>query len=194
MIHQALELLRSEAEVYLKALPELNAGNSFIELSNLAKDDGAISIANNHLGLTLINVEEERIGRDVVPHKSHPDKSISHRNPDLRLNLYLLVAAHFGTYKTALEYLSGVIRFFQQKSVFTPQNSPGMPLPLGKLVVELYPMSFEALNNLWAYLGGKYQPSVVYKVRAVTVQEDAAKDQQVPITTVDIAGIGKEAG
>jgi Pvc16 N-terminal domain len=33
-------------------------------------------------------------------------------------------------------------------------------------------MSFEQTNHLWSVLGGKYFPSVMYKVRQVTLNED----------------------
>lgn len=195
MIYAALEILRGEINDYLKSLPELNiSGTSVVTLSNVAKEDGAIEIPNNNLGLSLVNIEEERIGRDVVPHRVNPDNSISHLNPEIRLNLLVLFVAHFNDYKTSLQYISGLIRFFQKKSVFSPDTSPAMPLGLKKLVVELQQLNFEQQNNLWAALGAKYLPSVLYKVRAISIQEGHIKDQQTPITTIKIVGKGKEAG
>ena len=195
MIYEALEILRSEINDYLKSLPELNiSGASVVSMSNVAKDDGTIEIPSNNLGLTLVNIEEERIVRDVLPHRVNPDNSISHLNPELRLNLLVLFVAHFNDYKTSLQYISGLIRFFQKKTLFTPDNSPTMPSEIGKLVVDLHQLNFEQQNNLWAVLGAKYLPSVLYKIRAISIQEGQAKDQQLPITTIKIVGKGKEAG
>lgn len=192
MIYDALEILRSEINDYLKALPELNvSGNSVVTLTNVAKEDGTVDIPNNNLGLSLVNIEEERIVRDVLPHRVNPDNSISHLNPELRLNLLVLFVAHFNDYKTSLQYISGLIRFFQKKSVFTPDNSPTMPIGIEKLVVDLQQMNFEQQNNLWAVLGAKYLPSALYKIRAISIQEGQAKDQQTPITTIKIVGKGK---
>ena len=195
MIYEALEILRSEINDFLKSLPELNvSGASVVSMSNVAKDDGSIDIPNNNLGLTLVNIEEERIVRDITPHRVNPDNSISHLNPEIRLNLLVLFVAYFSDYKTSLQYISGLIRFFQKKSVFTPANSPTMPTGIEKLVVDLHQLNFEQQNNLWAVLGAKYLPSVLYKVRAISIQEGQVKDQQTPITTIKIVGRGKETG
>jgi len=195
MIYEALEILRSEINDYLTSLPELNvSGNSVVSMSNVARDDGSVDIPNNTLGVTLVNIEEERIVRDTTPYRVNPDHSISHLNPEIRLNLLVLFVAHFSDYKTSLQYISGLIRFFQKKTVFTPDNSPTMPDGIEKLVVDLYQMNFEQQNNLWAVLGAKYLPSVLYKIRTISIQEDQAKDQQTPITTIKIVGKGKEAG
>lgn len=195
MLFEALDILRSEINDYLKSLPELNiSGNSVVSMSNVAKDDGTVDIPNNNLGLTLVNIEEERIVRDTTPYRINPDNSVSHLNPEVRLNLLVLFVAHFNNYKTSLQYISGLLRFFQKKCVFTPDNSPAMSAGIEKLVVELHQLNFEQQNNLWAVLGAKYLPSVLYKVRAISIQEGQAKDQQTPITTIKITGQGKESG
>jgi hypothetical protein len=188
MISDALEILRSEAGDYLKLLPELNlTGNRVVELSNVAKEDGSIAIPDNSLGLSLANIEEERVVRDLKSHLSHADGSISQQNPEIRLNLFVLFTANFNDYKTSLQFISGVIRFFQSKNVFTPANSPTMTASIEKLLVELYPLNLEQQNNLWAAIGAKYLPSVLYKIRAISIQEEQAKDQQLPLTAIQAA-------
>ncbi len=195
MIYNALEVLRGETSDYLKSLPELNiSGTKVVEMSNVAKEDGSIEIPNNSLGLSLVNIEEERTVRDVAPHRVNPDQSISHLNPEIRLNLFILFTAHFSDYKTSLQFISGLIRFFQRKSVFTPENSPTLSPAIERLVAELHPLNFEQQNNLWGTLGGKYLPSVLYKIRAISIQEGQIKDLQAPITSVRIVGQGKEPG
>ncbi len=70
MLYEALDVLRSEVNDYLKALPELNvSGNSVVSMSNVAREDGTVEIPNNNLGLTLVNIEEERIIRDVLSYQ-----------------------------------------------------------------------------------------------------------------------------
>jgi hypothetical protein len=192
MIYHALDVLKCELGDFLKSLPELNISESqVVELSNVAKEDGTVAISNNRLGMSLVNIEEERIVRDVSPYRTNPDNSVSHLNPEVRLNLMLLFSAHFGVYDTSLRFIAGVIRFFQKKSVFTPDNSPTMD-GIERLVAELYPLNLEQQNNLWGALGAKYLPSVLYKVRAISIQEGQIRDQQAPITTIEIVGRGKE--
>ena len=40
------------------------------------------------------------------------------------------------------------------------------------MIVELYTLNFEQLNKLWRILNWKYIPSVVYKVRQITIDEN----------------------
>jgi len=39
-------------------------------------------------------------------------------------------------------------------------------------VVDLYTLNFEQVNHLWSTLGGKYLPSVMYKMRQITIDEE----------------------
>ncbi len=45
---------------------------------------------------------------------------------------------------------------------------------------------FEKMNHLWGYLGAKYLPSVMYKVRMITIQEARATDEQSPVSGMNI--------
>jgi hypothetical protein len=47
-----------------------------------------------------------------------------------------------------------------------------------KLILEMNSLNFDQLNQLWSIIGGKYQPSVVYRMRMVTV--DSVTDERKP--------------
>ena len=120
--------------------------------------------------VTLVNIEEEKTLRNTayeVPRTS----GYSYQNPPIFLNLYVLFSANSNNYENALIYLSDVVSFFQREKVFTPATHPGLAgKGIDKLVFDLYTLSFEQMNHLWAVLGGKYIPSALYKVRLVQVQ------------------------
>jgi hypothetical protein len=44
-------------------------------------------------------------------------------------------------------------------------------LNLNKLIFDLYSTRFEELNQLWSMMGGKYIPSVIYKMRMAVIQD-----------------------
>ena len=92
------------------------------------------------------------------------------REPVLRLNLYVLLAANFKDYKEGLKYLSFLLVYFQSHPSFTAQEFPGLDPRLEKLTLELLSLSFEQLNQVWAFLGAKQLPSVLYKVRLVVLE------------------------
>ena len=89
--------------------------------------------------------------------------------------LYVLFSVNRDYTDDALRYLSYVMQFFQHKNVFSPQNSPGLftdtMLPVQQISSELVTLNFEQVNHLWASLGGKYLPSVLYKIRQVVIDD-----------------------
>lgn len=176
----------------------LNALNDYFEtsdepkvvLSNIVAQDGSADhLPGNSILLTLVNVEEEKVLKSQTPYIKESNGSISKINPEIKINLSVLFSANFShkNYDQALKYLSGILRFFQARNVFDHQNSPTLDPEIDKLILELITPSFEQLNHMWGFLGAKYMPSVMYKVRMLTIQESKV------IESVEgVAGINKE--
>ena len=193
MIDKALEAIRKDLHGYLTLIPGLKVtSDTYVNLSNVAKPDGAIAIPQESLGLSLVNIEEERVLKSQKAFETGPDGRVSHLNPEIKLNLYLLISANFSIYSTALDFLSRAIGFFQGKQVFNHDNTPALPQSVEKLLVELYTLNFEQQNHLWGALGAKYIPSVMYRVRLIAIQEGKKTDEQEPITKMvfNARGIG----
>jgi hypothetical protein len=203
MIDAALSFLSDELNEYLK-IKSSDPDTTRIILSNVAISSGAgsgVGIPDNHLGMSLINIEEERVFKDQRTAFINSDGLTEHMNPDLRLNLYILISANYQDsiasdssedYKEGLKQLSYVISFFQSKNVFTNDNSPTLAdSSIQKLIIELYSYNFEQLNNFWSVLGTHYLPSVLYKVRVITFQEQALQDTALPIEKININTSGK---
>ncbi len=191
MIEKVLETLRSGIQDFLVRQSQFNLTNQpVVHASSVVGWDGRYAIPDNGLGITLVNIEEERVLKPQNSTVVSRDGRVAHVNPEIRLNLYVLVAANFQNYPTGLEFLTGAMRFFQVKSVFTRENTPTLNPAIEKLIVELFTMGFEQQNHLWGALGAKYLPSVVYRVRLLAIQEGQMKDEGAPITTIDFAGKG----
>ena len=58
---------------------------------------------------------------------------------------------------------------------------------IGRLMINLHPITFEQQNNLWASLGAKYMPSVVYKIRTISFTDAEPKMEAPPITQIMIS-------
>lgn len=198
MIDAALSFLSDELNEYLKIRSD-DPDTPRIILSNvaIAGDTGSsVGFPDNHLGMSLINIEEERVFKDQRTSFTNSDGLTEHMNPDLKLNLYIIISANYQDsvasgssidYKEGLKQLSYVISFFQAKNVFTKDSTPKLAeTSIEKLVVELYSYSFEQLNNFWSVLGTHYMPSVLYKVRVITIQEKALQDIALPIEKIRI--------
>lgn len=187
MIEKALSLLRDELTAYLKRLPDLNiTSETVVYLSHIIDFDGKIAIPDNALGLTLVNIEEDRVLKSQLATSQTPDGRVSHRNPEIKLNLHLLFAGNFQSYDTGLKYLSGVVRFFQAKNVFLQENTPAMDPSLEKLIIELFSLDLEQQNHLWGSLGAKYLPSVLYRLRLIAVQEELKSMEGKPIKQIHL--------
>ncbi|GAB2475626.1 Pvc16 family protein [Algoriphagus taiwanensis] len=194
MIHSALEFLTQELNAFIK----LKVGDPItnrVVLSSVTNEQG-IAIPDQSLGLSLINIEEERTIKDQQNRFINAVGKVEKRNPDIQLNLYVLITANFQNrlpnnssddYVEGLKQLSYAVAFFQSKNVFTQENSPslaGFDGDLKKIFVELYSYSFEQLYNFWSVVGAKYLPSVLYKVRTIRVQENAIQQSGDPIEKI----------
>ena len=197
MIHTALQFITHELNEYLKIRLDSSApGDEKIVLTNVATPEGVV-IPEKSLGLSLINIEEERVTKEQKTSHINNDGRVERINPEIKLNLYILVTANFqgnnndttADYSEGLKQLSYVISFFQSKNVFTDSNSPalsGYDPNIKKLIVELYSYSFEQLYNFWTVVGTNYLPSILYKIRVLSIQEKAIQDINLPIEKIGI--------
>jgi hypothetical protein len=84
-----------------------------------------------------------------------------------------------------LRFISFIIAFFQQKSAFTRADTPGLDPEIDKLIFEMASISPEQLNNIWGCLGAKYMPSVVYKVRMLTYNNNTIREIRPVVSGVE---------
>lgn len=189
MIDKALRFLTDEMNAYLDLQNGNPAGESLIVLTNVADSStGGWAIPSQKLGVSLINIEEEKVFKEQQTQYRNANGDFEQYNPEIKLNLYMLVCANFVSengddkYEQGLKQLSRIVSFFQGKNVFTPDNSPAMDANLKKLIVELYSYTFEQQYNFWTILGAKYLPSVLYKVRLLAYQEKRVQNSNDPIT------------
>ena len=171
MIDQALIFLRDQINDYFMEIIHTKK----VVLGHVVNQNGQTNVSE--IGLTLINVEEESSLKNKNPYLKISEHNIAKINPPVYLNLYILIPAYFGdteeNYKEALKNLSRVVNFFQGKPLFNHENSPGLDEGIEMIHVDLVSLSFEQQNNLWSSLGGKYLPSVIYKVRLLEMVRES---------------------
>jgi hypothetical protein len=186
MLDVALTFLTNELNSYIIARtgPGVSA-----ELSRIVDDAGRYVLSEPN-GVYLVAVEEERAFRAQLPSITHSNGHNIERAPELQLNLYVMFAAAVNAsannngYRTALTHLGLVLTFFQSHSVFTADRYAALDPNLAKLTVELVSLTFEQLNQVWAAIGAKQLPAVLYKIRTVLVQDSEPTGLQVPITSI----------
>lgn len=194
MIYDTLHFLTLEVNNYLDIKypnptpePRLKIGNVSRALDDSLS--GAFSLKEKAI-LTLVNVEEDRVVRQQENYVRGEVKTV-YRKPPLHLNLYVLFSITKDDYKDSLMWLSHIMQFFQFQNVFTPITHP--TLKAEKLIVDMHNLTFEQINHLWSTLGGKYLPSVLYKIRQITLDEELTAGESGFIKEIDLEGVVKPA-
>ena len=174
MIDVALDFLCKQLDEYLRLKIDPGVNTPFVQLSNIAWHDSEPaneSDASNAF-ISLINIEEDRISKSPDNFVRNINSGVTYKNPKIFLNLYLLFSVNLSSYTESLKRLSFIIQFFQYQNVFTPSSNPTLPSGIDELILDLYTLSFQDLNNLWGIMGSKYLPSVMYKMRLIIIDEN----------------------
>jgi hypothetical protein len=191
MLKESLQFFADELNKYLiqKAVatldtPRVVLGNAAKAFDTETPPTGFIHI-NNRAIISLVNIEEDRVFKQQENFVK-TSTTIRYKNPPIYLNLYMLISLNRNNYADSLTWLAHIMQYFQFQNVFTPTTHPALDSRIQKLIVELYSLSFEQVNHLWSTLGGKYLPSVMYKVRQVTIDEDVTVSESGFIKEIQI--------
>jgi hypothetical protein len=201
MLRTAFEFLSEELNSYVKRKDPTNFGNEdIVVISSLMNPDSTFAVSTegsdvSKVILTLVNLEEDRIADSQYNYQRIEDR-IQVVNPPVNINAFVLFSVFANNYSTALRLLSYVISFFQGNQVFESEQFPHMNAKVdsdkpwqkvGRLLVTLHPTTFEQQNNLWAALGAKYMPNVIYKIRTMSFVDFEPKMEAPPITEITIS-------
>lgn len=174
MIDSALIFLRDRLNEHIARTTgtiDTGAGDAIVfpdgdRLDPLTLKVGAVN-------LLLVNLEQEMMLRADDPFaRTLGDGSVQAVQPALRLNLTLLFAARYRAYDAGLTALFAVLRFFQANRVFDARAFPDLDPRIDRLVIELSTLPLAQQNDLWAALRLAYHPSLLFRVRMLTVEQD----------------------
>lgn len=188
MIYDTLKFLSEEVNRYLSlkmgvlAEPRLRIGNVSLALDNTLTAEN--SLAGKAI-LSLVNIEEDKVAKQQENYV-RTDTSTKYKSPPLYLNLYILFSVNKPEYDDCLKWLGHIMQYFQHQQVFTPVTHPNLDPKIPKIVVDLFSLNFEQVNHLWSTLGGKYMPSVMYKIRQVSLDENLTVSESGFIKTIQI--------
>lgn len=188
MIYETLKFLSEEVNKYLSlkmgvlAEPRLKIGNVSLALDNTLT--GENSLAGKAI-LSLVNVEEDKVAKQQE-HYARSESSTVYKSAPLYLNLYVLFSINKPEYDDCLKWLGHIMQFFQHQQVFTPITHPNLDPRIPKVVIDLFSLNFEQVNHLWSTLGGKYMPSVLYKIRQISVDENLTISESGFVKTIQL--------
>lgn len=184
MIHAAVSHIANQLNQFLKRSFDLN--EDVVVMSNILEQDGTLAPnISNKLVVFLVNVERETTS--ALQAKSSDFAQSASTYPPVFLNLYVMIAGHFGAsnYAEALKFLSNTVSFFQRQPVFDHQLTPDLDKRIDKLALDIENLNIQDLSSLWGVLSGKYLPSILYKVRMVSFDAGDIRSQLSPIKGVE---------
>lgn len=169
MINEALQFTCDVLDQFIKN--QFGLDERKVIKNTLINSDGTVPAANqNKIVLSLINIEKES-NRAFNVKSNRPDNgNYVNINPDERFNLDILVSSNFDDYSETLKFLDATILFFQLNTVFSVGTSPAIPKRIDKFELDMVKFNFQEMSELWSAMGAKYRPSVIYKIRLVTMQ------------------------
>lgn len=169
MINQALQFTCDTLDQFLRN--RFGLDDKTVLLNNLIESNGSIPQANqNKIVISLINIEKETLKAFYSRSQQLKGGSYQDINPSERYNLILLLSSNFDNYNETLRFLNEVIVFFQVNNVLDAAAYSTIPPGLQKLEFEVEKITYHQMQGLWTAMGAKYQPSVIYKMRLVTIQ------------------------
>lgn len=182
--------------IIIEKLAELIVGdpaNNFIDITNIAtlNDGDEFLSSKSPIILSIVNIEEDKTlknqsvyikaeGRD----KRDPVRRYQHPVKHLIISLLFSSYSKDTNYLEGIEKLKNIIDFFQENTTLYLNNTTQVLIPytayMGKtesekgdyekLTFESVSLTMEQLNQMWSYLGSKYMPSVLFKMRLITVE------------------------
>ncbi|MBW3530717.1 DUF4255 domain-containing protein [Shewanella sp. NKUCC06_TVS] len=183
MLDSCMETIAYSLNQHLKIRFQLS--EDIVVISSLANQDGSVcSNVNNKIVLFITSIEKETSMVQASREISHSKYLMA---KPIFINLYIMVSANFtgSNYGESLKFISSVIAFFQVNSVFNHQNHPDMNKGIDKIVLDIENVPIQDLSSIWGMLGAKYVPSILYKVRMITIDAKAEISRINEISEID---------
>ncbi|VAW71681.1 hypothetical protein MNBD_GAMMA10-2848 [hydrothermal vent metagenome] len=185
MIDIAMKVITHQLNRYMHQRFELD--EDVVVLSTPFDADGGIaSQVSNKLVVFLANLTKDTVPYTSTQHApaSGAGSSFASSVP-LYLNLHVIVGSCFDAarYPESLKYLSHAVRCFQVNSVIDKETHPALDETVEKLILDIENIGIHDLGNLWGIQGGKYIPSILYRVRMVSFANDDIQSRDITAST-----------
>ena len=172
MLEAAISLIATQLNQALRSAFQVTEDLAVV--SNLVDANGNTpTTAGNKLVIFVTNIERETLvaaqGARITAGAGDRD-TVAQTSAAIHLNLMLMFAANFGgnQYTEALKFISATVSYFQGRTLFDHHNSPDLDPRIERLVLDMVSLDIADLANLWGILGGKYVPSVLYRMRMIS--------------------------
>lgn len=159
-----------------------------ITIDGIIKDNNTSSEGyRGDIIITLLRIEEETSHKPqnvyYTPDVNDKQRKAKRVNPDVCLNLYVLITSHAKRHIDAISEISDVIYWMNNLPSLEVKNEESGEKE--NLIVELQTLSPEQHNSMWQTLGGNVVPSVVYKIRMATISSEVQNSNVATVKEVN---------
>lgn len=190
VLEKLAELIKKQVDIDLDItnIAALNDGDDFLE-------------STFPIVMSIVNIEEDKTLRNQSVYLKELNNQTDiqrYRHPTKHLIISLLFSSYnkdLSKYLDGIDKLKNILYFFQQNNAvyykegmalitypdFIPLNTPEQLESDGyaKITFETISLSIDQLNQMWSYLGSRYMPSVLVKMKLVHVQSDQTEGEKV---------------
>lgn len=168
MIYKALQIVTEQLNGYLKLSFKLREDIAFL---SPIKDADKV-YPSNRVSITLVGLERETSGGISFQRTVISDNAVKRTAPAWQMNVNILISVIFQDrqYEESLQILSAVLSFIQKNNMITSQDQSV------SFAIDPVNLSIHELSNLWGICGDSYFPSMVCRLRVLTVDENEILD------------------
>jgi hypothetical protein len=188
MIDRALEVVAARLNQHLRY--RLQSDEDLVVIANVVGSDGTPAAEiDDKLALFVVNIEKDALTQSGRVAAIGAGGRVAQRHEPLHLNVYVMLAAGYGAgnYGQALKLVSHAMRYLQANPVLDHRTAPELDHGLERLVLDVENLGTQELSHLWGVLGGRYLPSVLYRMRTVVLLPDGVVGEVAPVRGVDSA-------
>lgn len=142
---------------------EFNLTKDIVKVQPIDGDaaDGSVSIS-------MVNIERDTSSGISFSRRNVLGGHTAKGNPSWDMNLYIIIAAVFPKkqYADSLKIITEVFKVLQENYLLT-FNEQGLHYS-----IEPYNLSLQELSNIWSMSGGTYWPSVLCRIRTITIDSN----------------------
>lgn len=175
MIDKVLDFLQQTAQSYIAGQLPGPFAEQKVVLTNFVDDAGKTQIPLETVGLSLLNIEQERTFRarpmgQLESQSKNTPKVVDFVHRPVDLNLQLMFTANFSNYSESLKHIGFIIQCFQvQPRLLLSAEDPEQDKL--QLLMEINTLPLEQQHYIWSMVGLRYLPSVVYRLRMIRIQD-----------------------
>lgn len=176
MIGDVLTLLKNQLNKHFELLSSgamSEAREERVVFVDGDQNTDSIFFKTGAVNVLLYHIEHENILRQGDPYVRLSNNGAAQRvQPDVRINLYILMVAKFKDYEQGLHYLSQVVKFFQSHRYFDRQNTPLMGKGIDELILDPVALPLKDQYDIFGMLRTSYFPSVAYRARTIVFKDE----------------------